>query len=75
MQKTVICFVNKTNDRAIVMLACSDDLNLDIPKILKETLTKFNGKGGGRERFAQGSADSKFIDKIIPEIKKHQLIF
>ncbi|MBT6821299.1 hypothetical protein HOA56_02640, partial [archaeon] len=48
----------------------SKDLNIDAPKILNELLAKFNGKGGGRDNFAMGSIDSKFIDKFINSTKE-----
>ncbi|MBN2422669.1 hypothetical protein JXB41_05550 [Candidatus Woesearchaeota archaeon] len=69
-EKTVICLVNKSNGKAGIMLSCSPDLDYDIPKILRETLSEFNGKGGGRDRFAQGSAEENYSEDIIEEIKK-----
>ncbi len=68
-EKTIICFVNKTEGRATVLLSCSLDLKLNIPEILTKALTKFNGKGGGRDNFAMGSIEERYSKDILKEIK------
>jgi alanyl-tRNA synthetase len=68
-EKTVICVINKEDGKANVMLSCSKELDKNIPDILREVLSKFNGKGGGRDNFAQGSVDEKIAEEIIEEIK------
>ena len=69
-EKTIVCFLNIIEDKTTVLLNISKDLNIDAPKILNELLAKFNGKGGGRDNFAMGSIDSKFIDKFINSTKE-----
>ncbi len=67
---TVVCFVNKSDGKATVLLNCSPSLKLDIPKVLNKALSKFNGKGGGKENFAMGSAEEKYAEDIINSIKE-----
>jgi alanyl-tRNA synthetase len=70
-EKTVVLLINKTNGNSTAMLSCSDDLDIEIPEILKKALEKFNGKGGGRDRFAQGGFESKYADELIEEVKNY----
>ncbi len=69
-EKTVVCFVNKAEGRATVLLSCSLDLKLNIPEILNKALSKFNGKGGGRDNFAMGAVEEKYSEDIIKEVKE-----
>lgn len=41
-----------------VVLAHNGNLNINCGKIFKEELTKFNGRGGGSPKFAQGSFET-----------------
>ncbi len=73
-KKAAACFINKIGDRAIVVLSASP--GIDSPNLLKKALSKFNGKGGGKNNFAMGSIgidnfDYKSIsDNFIKELKK-----
>lgn len=49
----------------------SPDINYDVRPLLSSIMTKFNGKGGGRENFAQGGGVLiPDYEKIIEEIRK-----
>jgi alanyl-tRNA synthetase len=69
-EKTIVCFVNKEEGRATVLLNVSKDLNINAPDLLNKILSKFNGKGGGRDTFAMGSVEEKYSEELIEEIKK-----
>ncbi|AJF61204.1 TPA: hypothetical protein HA239_04885 [Candidatus Woesearchaeota archaeon] len=70
-EKTIVCFVNRTGDKAAILLAASEDLKLNTPDLLNKVLSKFGGRGGGRDNFAMGAVDMKDSEKIIDELKKH----
>jgi len=67
--KTIVFFVNKEDGRAMVLLNTSEDLKLNAPELLNQVLSKFNGKGGGRNNFAMGSIEEKHVDDVLKEIK------
>jgi len=68
-EKTVVFFVNKKEDRAMVLLNTSEDLKLNASELLNKVLSKFKGKGGGRNNFAMGSVADNYIDGVLKEIK------
>lgn len=68
-EKTIICFANKENEKATILLNISKDLGLDAPEILNNTLSKFGGKGGGRDGFAMGSIGSEHCDEFVKLLK------
>jgi alanyl-tRNA synthetase len=68
-EKTIVLFLNKEDGRATVLLNISKDLNMNAPELLNKILSKFNGKGGGRDSFAMGSVEEKHINEIINEMK------
>ena len=68
-EKTVVFFVNKEDGRAMVLLNTSEDLKINAAELLNEVLSKFKGKGGGRNNFAMGSVEDKYVDDVIKEIK------
>jgi alanyl-tRNA synthetase len=74
-EKTIVCFVNKVEGRASVLLSCSQDLKLNIPDILNKVLSKYNGKGGGRDTFAMGSVEERFASDIIEKIREEIFIY
>ncbi|MEK6916932.1 MAG: DHHA1 domain-containing protein [Nanoarchaeota archaeon] len=69
-EKTIVCFVNITEDKAIVLLTASEDLKLNVPELLNKILNKFDGKGGGRDNFAMGAVDNKYKLDIITKVKE-----
>jgi alanyl-tRNA synthetase len=70
-EKTVVLLLNTDEEKASAMLTCSADLGLDVPRILTSSLAMFGGKGGGRDRFAQGSVEKKHVQGLIEEIEKN----
>ena len=68
-QKTIICFIS-TNERATALLSISKDLKIDAPDLLNKALSKFNGRGGGRDNFAMGSLEIEHIENFLTELKK-----
>ena len=68
-EKTVVFFVNKEDGRAMVLFNSSEDLNINAPELLNKVLSKFKGKGGGRNTFAMGSVDEKYVKDVIKELK------
>ncbi|MEM4397477.1 MAG: DHHA1 domain-containing protein [Candidatus Woesearchaeota archaeon] len=68
--EAIICFINKTDkEKAEILLTASDNLNINIPELLKKSIEKYNGKGGGKGNIAMGSFDSKYVDEIIKKIR------
>jgi len=63
-----VCFVNKLEGKAMVLMNTSKEFNA--PKLLKKAISKFNGKGGGRDNFAMGSVELKYSNNIIDELKQ-----
>ena len=68
-EKTVVFFVNKEDGRAMVLLNTSEDLKINAPELLNKVLSKFKGKGGGRNNFAMGSVEEKYVDDVVKELK------
>ncbi len=69
-EKTIICFLNRENERITVLLNISKDLNLNAPELLNKALSKFNGKGGGKDCFAMGSIEKAYSQDFLSELKK-----
>ena len=68
-EKTVVCFLNKLMDNAQIIIVVSEDLGIKANELLKETMKKFNGKGGGRENFAMGSLKTEFSEKALETVR------
>lgn len=57
---------NKTN----ILFSCSKDLEqVNMGKLLKESIKEINGKGGGSKILAQGSGENIEIEKYLNNIK------
>ena len=69
-EKTVVCFLNKLNDNAQVIIVASEDSGFKANELLKNIMDKFNGKGGGRDNFAMGSLKAEFSEKALETIKE-----
>ncbi|MEM3374188.1 MAG: DHHA1 domain-containing protein [Candidatus Woesearchaeota archaeon] len=71
--QSIICFINENqnSDKAEILLTCTDDLEINIPELLKKSIEQYNGKGGGKDKFAMGSFDLKNIEDVIKLIKQH----
>jgi len=71
--KTIVAIANRQEGRTTLTLMASADLNIDAPKLLKETLAKFSGKGGGRGQFATGSAEAG-AEEVITALKEKVMV-
>ncbi|MBA2459074.1 MAG: hypothetical protein H0V43_09005 [Gemmatimonadales bacterium] len=58
-------FVGTVAESATVLLAASEDSGVDAGRILKATLERMNGRGGGNARLAQGSAPAEALDQVV----------
>jgi alanyl-tRNA synthetase len=69
-EKTIIILVTK-GVKVNVLIARSPDVSVNMDQLLKKTISKLNGKGGGKPEFAQGSglADNSAIGEFLDEIK------
>lgn len=69
-ENNVIClFANILDEKAEVIFASSKSNNdLDMGKLLKEHISKINGKGGGRKNFAQGVGENINIEDFFNNI-------
>ena len=66
----IVClFANILDEKAEVIFASSKINNdLDMGKLLKEYISKINGKGGGRKNFAQGVGENINIEEFLNNI-------
>lgn len=69
-QNNIIVVLVNVNARATVVLACSEDLQVDCSAILKSVLANFGGKGGGRVNFATGSVESEKAEETFKTLLK-----
>jgi alanyl-tRNA synthetase len=65
-------FVGAVDDPPSVLLAASDDSEMDVGRVLKAMLGSVGGRGGGSARLAQGSVPSvelvaKVVDRLMAE--------
>ncbi len=72
-EKSIICFINRTEKNAQVILLGSKDLNIDVPRMLNEVLAPFGGKGGGRENVGMGGCPLDSAEKVLPALKEQLL--
>ncbi|MBU2638569.1 MAG: hypothetical protein KJ955_06345 [Nanoarchaeota archaeon] len=68
-EKTVLCFINKTEPIQVIVMA-SEDSGKDASAIIKKINKKFGGKGGGKSNFAMCSVEEKNTEKVISAVKK-----
>ena len=54
--RTVALLSGKGDGKDLLLFARSAEADIDIGKLLRESLRAYGGKGGGRPDFAQGSA-------------------
>ena len=66
----IVClFANILDGKAEVIFASSkSNDDLDMGKLLKEYISKINGKGGGRKNFAQGVGENINIEEFLNNI-------
>jgi alanyl-tRNA synthetase len=68
-EKSVVCFINVGKNKQ-VMVAVSDDLDLDAGQIIKKVGEKFNGRGGGKKNFAMGSIETDKTEEVFDYVKE-----
>ena len=64
----VVVLLANINSNATVILARSSNQNFDSGNILRQILTEYGGKGGGRPHFASGSVEKSNIDDVFQSI-------
>ncbi|RME54779.1 hypothetical protein D6777_02680 [Candidatus Woesearchaeota archaeon] len=66
---SVVCFINKTDKNNIILLSIGNNVNLNAKDTLDKVYKEFNGKGGGKDKFAQGSIFTDDFEKVFGYIK------
>ena len=66
--KAVVMLANRA-EKGFLLLAKNQDIKLNASTILKDSLTLFGGKGGGKDDFASGSVDSSKLEEVFARIK------
>lgn len=68
-EKTIVCFINKIdNQKAEIMVFRTKDLNISISDLVKKSTELLNGKSGGKDNFAFGSFDLKYVDDVVDKL-------
>ncbi|MDD1743383.1 MAG: DHHA1 domain-containing protein [Methanomassiliicoccales archaeon] len=70
-----VCIMSSSDDKLMLIMASSKDLNVDCKKVLTGALESFEGKGGGGRNFASGGANApeegaNAVKKAISLVKK-----
>lgn len=70
-RSNIIClFATINNNKTNILFSCSKDLEqVNMGKLLKESIKEINGKGGGSKILAQGSGENIEIEKYLNNIK------
>lgn len=67
--KTVAILLNYASDDLTIVVSAADDSGIHAGNTLKAIVTQFEGRGGGRENYAQGVLKGfKEIDKLLQSI-------
>jgi alanyl-tRNA synthetase len=61
----IVALFADQSDQLRVVFARSADSTVDVATVLKETLAKFGGRGGGRPNMAQGGGLSGSTDEVL----------
>lgn len=75
-EKAVVISGSRKDDKAILTIACSEDLPLDCSSVAMEIAKKMGGKGGGRKTIAQigiGADKLEETKKIAIEFVKEKI--
>lgn len=67
--KSLVCLLNRTEKNTQALLMASEDLVIDLAKILNNILTPLGGKGGGRGNVAMGGCPAARTDEVLPALR------
>jgi len=65
---SVVLVVDEQKD-ALILLCRSRDLALDCGALLKDVLSSFGGRGGGKPEFASGSVPIEMVEKVLNTLR------
>jgi alanyl-tRNA synthetase len=69
-KNTAVIFVNEFEEKIIITVARSDDLQFNAVEILQEVCEQLGGKGGGKPSFAMGGGKKTVsAEKILSDLK------
>lgn len=71
-ENTRIAMVNQTGDDTMLIIATSDDSDVHAGNTLRAILAEFDGRGGGRDNYAQGILKGfDDVTRLMSAIDKH----
>ena len=56
---SVIVLASLAGDKTPVIIACSDEVDIDAREIMKHLINQLGGSGGGRPDFVQGGVENR----------------
>ena len=70
LKKGCVILITEVNKKASIVCSVTDDLTdkLSAKEIITELAKGINGKGGGRDDFAQGAGDAKNLNDFVTSI-------
>jgi alanyl-tRNA synthetase len=70
LKKGCVILITEVNEKASIVCSVTDDLTdkLSAKEIIAELAKGINGKGGGRDDFAQGAGDAKNLNDFVTSI-------
>ena len=66
----IVLIHRKSNDKTLFLLRSSKQIKIDCSSLLKTSLKRISGNGGGKSEIAQGSGDLKNLDSFIKKLKE-----
>jgi alanyl-tRNA synthetase len=71
LRRETVALLADEGDQLRVVFARSTDSNVDVAVVLKKTLERFGGRGGGRPNLAQGGGLSGNVKEILEFARQH----
>ena len=70
LKKGCVILITEVNKKASIVCSVTDDLTdkLSAKEVITELAKGINGKGGGRDDFAQGAGDAKNLNDFVTSI-------
>ncbi len=65
--KTIVLLGSSIDQKASFVYARSEEINLNVGQVLRESLSKFGGRGGGKADFAQGAGPANSGEAILKD--------